>query len=95
VPDEGLASCWRGLGRWWMGAVLAIAGVCGLAYGGYRIGVLPGATQSVWMPMGVAVFIAAVLLGLWAVTLRGMRRLVKVLMQVGNAVGQDASGGER
>ncbi len=70
VPDDELAGAWRSLGRCWVGSMLGLVGVSGLANVLVRTGILPGGSTSFWLPLILGLIFAVALLALWVATLR-------------------------
>lgn len=79
IPDEGLATAWRSLGRYWLGSVLGLTVVCGLTNVLVRTGIIPGGSASFWLPLILVLLFAVVLVLLWLATLRVSRRQALVL----------------
>lgn len=79
VPDNTLASAWRGLGRGWLASVLGLAGASGGANLLVGTGIVPGGSATFWVPMVLGVMFLGVLVSLWVATLRVTGRQVAVL----------------
>lgn len=79
VPDKELAGAWRKLVRCWIGSVLGLAGISGLANVLVRTGMVPGGSTSFWLPLILGLIFAVALLALWVVTLRLSGWQVQVL----------------
>lgn len=85
VPADGLATAWRELGRAWIGSVLLLSVVSGAANMLVGLGILPGGSVALWLPMVISLMFMVVLTSLWVVTLRVTGWQVRVLGKVVNA----------
>ncbi|MEZ6189814.1 MAG: hypothetical protein R3C45_00810 [Phycisphaerales bacterium] len=79
VPDDELATAWRGLVRAWIVSVLFLAIVSGGSNILIGMGILPGGSVSFWLPLVISLMFMVVLLALWVATMRVTGRQVWVL----------------
>ncbi len=82
VPDNDLATSFRGLGRCWVWAVLIVAVINGTTFGLIQLNLLPGGSTSPWVALALSLIHMVILTSLWVATLRVVARQAAVLRAV-------------